>query len=248
MLALEGAIITLDAMGCQRDIAQAILERQADCVPALKGNQGKLREGVELFAQSHKSRDFAQTKGTRHQGAEGDHGRIETRTTTVFHDVHWLEKRHDWPGLKSLVMVQRVREIGGRIGRESRDVASSLRVPAGQMGALVRGHRTVENSLHRVPDMVFRDDECRVRTAHAPANFTTIKHMALNLLRRAKDKLSIRARRKVAAWDDDFLAGLPTVQARQCINIDEIGSLQPIALVMSGFRGIRCQGGAGRSP
>jgi len=73
---------------------------------------------------------------------------------------------------------------------------------------LVRSHWAVENSLHWVLDMVFRDDECRVRTAHAPANFTTLKHMALNLLRRAKDKLSIRARRKAAAWDDDFLAGL----------------------------------------
>jgi len=208
MLALEGAILTLDAMGCQREIAQAILNRQADYVLALKGNQGKLLEDVEVFAQTHKAQDFADTKGTQHRDVEGDHGRIETRTTTVFHDVAWLQKRHDWPGLKSLVMVESVREIGERIERETRYYVSSLRVPAQQMGALVRSHWAVENSLHWVLDMVFRDDECRVRTAHAPANFTTIKHMALNLLRRAKDKLSIRARRKAAAWDDDFLAGL----------------------------------------
>jgi len=112
-------------------------------------------------------------------------------------------------------MVESVREIGERIERESRerieresrDIVSALRVPAQQMGALVRSHWEVENSLHRVLDMVFRDDECRVRSAHASANFTTIKHTVLNLLRRAKDKLSIRAR-KAAAWDDDFLAGL----------------------------------------
>jgi len=208
MLALEGAIVTLDAMGCQREIAQAILDRQADYVLALKGNQGNLREDVELFAQTHRAQDFADTQGTQHRDIEGDHGRIETRVTTVFHDVAWLHKRHDWPGLKSLVMVESVREIGERIERESRYYVSSLRVPAEQMGALVRSHWAVENSLHWVLDMVFRDDECRVRTAHAPANFTTIKHMALNLLRRAKDKLSIRARRKAAAWDDDFLAGL----------------------------------------
>jgi len=106
-------------------------------VLALKANQGMLREDVERFAQSHKAQDFADAKGTQHQSVEGDHGRIETRTITVFHD-----------------------------------------------------------------------DECRVRTAHAPAKFTTLKRMALNLLRRARDKLSVRARRKAAAWDDDFLVGL----------------------------------------
>jgi len=192
MLALEGAIVTLDAMGCQREIAQAILNQKADYVLALKGNQGSLREDVELFAQSHKAQNFSETKGTQHQSVEGDHGRIETRTTTVFHDVAWLQKRHDWPGFKSLVMVESVREIGERIEHENRYYISSLRVPAEQMGALVRGHWAVENSLHWVLDMVFRDDECRVRTANAPANFTTIKHMALNLLCRAKNKLSMR--------------------------------------------------------
>jgi len=210
MLALEGAVVTLDAMGCQRDIAQTILDQKADYVLALKGNQGNLREDVELFAQSQKNQDFADTQGTQHQSVEGDHGRIETRTTTVFHDVAWLKKRHDWPGIKSLVMVESVRQIGARIERESRYYISSLRVPAEQMGAFVRAHWAVENSLHWVLDMVFRDDECRVRTAHAPANFTTIKHIALNLLRRCRDKLSMRARRKAAAWDDDYLAGLLT--------------------------------------
>jgi len=195
-------------MGCQREIAQTILERQADYVLALKGNQGNLREDVQLLAQSHKAQDFADTKGTQHRDIEGAHRRIETRTTTVFHDLYWLQKRHHWPGLKSLVMVESVREIGERIERENRYYVSSLRVPAQQMGALVRSHWAVENSLHWVLDRVFRDDECRVRTAHAPANFTTIKHMALNLLHRAKDKFSIRAGRKAAAWDDDFLAGL----------------------------------------
>jgi len=210
MLALEGAIVTLDAMGCQREIAQAILAQKADYVLALKGNQGTLREDVELFAQSQKSQDFAEAKGTQHQSVEGNHGRIETRTTTVFHDVGWLQQRHDWPGLKSLVMVESIREIGERVERESRYYVSSLCVPAEQMGAVVRDHWSVENSLHWVLDMVFRDDECRVRTANAPANFTTLKHMTLNLLRRSHNKLSIRARRKAAAWDDDYLAEMLT--------------------------------------
>ncbi|TBU77710.1 ISAs1 family transposase [Pseudomonas daroniae] len=208
MLALEGAIVTLDAMGCQREIAQAILDKQADYVLALKGNQGSLREDVELFAQAQKNRDFANTQVTRHQRVEGDHGRIETRTTTVIHEVGWVQQRHAWPGLKSLVMVESTRELGERIERETRYYLSSLTLPADEQGPMVRDHWAVENSLHWVLDMVFRDDECRVRTANAPANFTTLKHMALNLLRRPNDKLSIRARRKAAGWDDDFLAGL----------------------------------------
>lgn len=90
---------------------------------------------MELFAQMHKIQDFTDTKGTQHREMEGNHGRIETRTTTVFHDVAWLQKRHHWPGLKSLVMVETVREIGERIERETRYYVRSLRIPAQQMGA-----------------------------------------------------------------------------------------------------------------
>jgi len=118
---------------------------------------------------------------------------------TVFHDVTWVHERHAWPGLKSLLMVQRIREIGQHTEKETCYYLSSLSLPAKELGAIVRDHWSVENSLHWVLDMVFGDDECRVRTAHAPANFTIIKHMALNLLRRANDRLSVRARRKAAA-------------------------------------------------
>jgi predicted transposase YbfD/YdcC len=107
-------------------------------------------------------------------------------------------------------MVDSVREIDGKIERETRFYITSLLLLAAQLGGLVRSHWAVENSLHWVIDMIFRDDECRVRTDHAPANFTTIKHMALNLLRNAPSKDSLRLRRKVAAWDDDFLASLIT--------------------------------------
>jgi len=116
-------------------------------------------------------------------------------TTTVFHDVAWVQEHHAWPGLKSLVRVQRIRQIGHqRTEKETGYYLSSLSLPAKELGRIVRDHWSVENSLHWVLDRVFRDDECRVRTAHAPANFTTIKHMALNLLRRANDRLFVRAR------------------------------------------------------
>jgi len=208
MLAIEGAIITIDAMGCQRDIAQKVLDKKADYVLALKGNQGSLREDVELFATEQNARSFTDTNISQDTTVDGDHGRIETRTTTVIHDVKWLQERHEWPGLKAVVMVESSREISGKIERETRFYITSLIMLAHLLGPVVRSHWAIENSLHWVMDMVFRDDECRVRTDHAPANFTTIKHMAHNMLRRPASKQSLRSRRKAAAWDDDFLASL----------------------------------------
>ena len=210
MLAIEGAIVTIDAIGCQRAISRKIVDKKADYVLALKGNQGTLREDVELFAAEQKAKDFKDATVTRDTTVDGDHGRIETRATTVIHDVAWLQERHLWPGLKGVVMVDSRRELGDKIEHETRFYITSSSLPASQMGPLVRDHWAVENSLHWVMDMVFRDDECRLRTDHAPANFTTLKHIALNLIRRAKSKDSVRLRRKVAAWDDDFLESLVT--------------------------------------
>ncbi len=208
MLAIEGAIVTIDAIACQRDIAQKILDKKADYVLALKGNQGSLREDVALFATEQKATDFADTKFTRDTTVDGGHGRIETRTTTVMNNVEWLQERHNWPGLKAVVMVESCREANGKAERETRFYLTSLVMVAALIGPIVRSHWSIENTLHWVMDMMFRDDECRVRTDHAPANFTTIKHMAHNLLRTATSKDSLRLRRKVAAWDDDFLASL----------------------------------------
>ena len=208
MLAIAGAIVTIDAMGCQRDIAQKILDNKADYVLALKGNQGTLREDVEVFVAEQKANGFKDTKVSRHQTVDGDHGRIETRTYTAIHEIAWLQERHNWPGLRGVVMVESTREIGDKIERETRFYITSLVWLAHALGPVIRGHWAVENSLHWVMDMIFRDDECRVRTNHAPANFTTLKHMAHNLMRKAPGKDSMRLKRKVAAWDDDFLASL----------------------------------------
>jgi predicted transposase YbfD/YdcC len=208
VLAIEGAIVTIDAMGCQREIAQAIVDKKADYVLALKGNQGTLREDVEVFAAEQKANGFKDTKVSRHETVDGDHGRIETRTYTAFHDVAWLQERHHWPALKGVVMVESTREIGSKVERETRFYITSLVWLAEAIGPVIRSHWAVENSLHWVMDMIFRDDECRIRTNHAPANFTTIKHMAHNLIRKAPGRDSLRLRRKVAAWDDDFLASL----------------------------------------
>lgn len=208
LLAIEGAIVTIDAMGCQRDIAAKIIGKKADYVLALKGNQGSLREDVEVFVAEQKANGFKDTTVSQDETVDGDHGRIETRKTTVIHDVAWLQDRHNWPGLKSVVMVESTREIGDKIETETRFYIASLVLIAALVGPIVRSHWAIENSLHWVMDMVFRDDECRVRTENAPANFTTLKHMAHNLIRKAPGKDSLRLRRKVAAWDDDFLVSL----------------------------------------
>lgn len=208
MLVIEGAIVTIDAMGCQRDIARKVIDKKGDYLLALKGNQGTLRDDVKLFADEQKGRDFRNTEVTRHEAVDGDHGRIETRTTTVFHNIGWLRERHNWPGLNAVVMVESLREIDTRIEAETRFYITSATDTAVVLANIVRNHWAVENSLHWVMDMAFRDDECRISTGHAPANFTTIKHVALNLMRRSNTKDSIRLKRKVAAWDDDYLVSL----------------------------------------
>jgi predicted transposase YbfD/YdcC len=210
MLVVEGAIITIDAMGCQRAIAQKIIDKKADYVFGLKGNQGTLRDDVEVFVTEQKAKKFADTTISRAETIDADNGRIETRTVTVIHDIDWLQKRHAWPGLSAIAIVESTRESGGVIERDTRFYITSLVMLAHLLGPVIRSHWAIENSLHWVMDMVFRDDECRVRINHAPANFTTINHMACNLLRRPSGKDSLRVRRKVAGWDDDFLASLVT--------------------------------------
>jgi predicted transposase YbfD/YdcC len=208
MMAIEGAVVTIDAMGAQRSIARKIVDKKADYIIALKGNQGTLHEDVKLFVAEQRASNFKDAVISRLETVDGDHGRIETRRYTAIHDVEWLRERHDWPGLKGVVMVESQREIGGATTHQTRFYITSLTLAADAVGPMIRDHWSIENSLHWVMDMVFRDDECRVRTENAPANFTTIKHMASNLIRRAPGKDSQRLRRMTAAWDDDFLASL----------------------------------------
>lgn len=206
LLAIEGAVVTLDAMGCQREIAQKIIDKKADYILALKGNQGTLREDVELFAREQRQLGFKDASVSQDTTVDGDHGRIETRTVTVFHEIGWLQKNHRWPGLKSVVMVESARESAGKVETETRFYITSLILLANAVGPMIRSHWMVENGLHWVLDMVFRDDDCRVRTENAPFNLAIVKHIALNLLRSKKNKDSLRMRRKVAAWDEDALA------------------------------------------
>lgn len=208
MMAIEGAVVTIDAMGCQRSIAEKINSKKADYIIALKGNQGTLHEDVKIFVSEQKSNDFRDTSITRHETIDGDHGRIESRKYTAIHDVSWLQERHNWPALAGVVIVESMRDINKKTERETRFFITSLKLPAAQLGPMIRDHWAIENSLHWVMDMVFRDDECRVRTQNAPENFVTLKHMATNLIRKAPGRDSQRLKRMTAAWDDEFLASL----------------------------------------
>ncbi|MGH7119343.1 MAG: ISAs1 family transposase [Acetobacteraceae bacterium] len=133
----------------------------------------------------------------------GNSGRSSTRST------QWVADARS-PGQNAAVIVESTREGSARIEQETRFYIISLALPANVLGPIIRSHRAIENGLHRVMDMIFRDDECRVRTDRAPANFATIKHTALKLIRTASGKVSLRLKRKTAGWDDDFLAGLLT--------------------------------------
>jgi predicted transposase YbfD/YdcC len=211
---LESAIVTIDAMGCQRDIAQTILNKKADYVLALKGNQGSLCEDVEVFVAEQKANGFKDTKISQHQTVDGDHGRIETRTYTAIDDVGWLQQRHNWPGLKGLVMVESTREIGDKIEREARFYITSAVLLANQLGPIIRGHWAIENNLHWTLDMTFNEDQSRLRKGHGAKNMAIVRHFALNLVRHAANKRSIKRCRKRAAWDPEYL--LKILQPRPC--------------------------------
>jgi len=146
LLSIEGAIVTIDAMGCQREIAEKILDKKADYILALKGNQGTLREDVEAFFQKQKELDFALLKVDRHETVEKDHGRLEKRRITVFTDIEPLQKRHQWPGLQALIMVEY--EASGVVTRnETRYFIASFVTGAKDFAAFIRDHWGIESVL-----------------------------------------------------------------------------------------------------
>ena len=208
LLTLKRAIVTIDAMGCQRSICQQVIEQESDYVIGLKGNQGSLREDVELFFDDHPERDSGGQFVKSAQTIEADHGRIETRRCTVCSDTQWVVSRHDWPGLQAVVMTEYTREIRGKIETVRRFYISSFVECPEKMAQHIRSHWQVENCLHWVLDVTFRQDECRIRQGNAAANFATINHAATNVLRGNPNKISLPQKRRSAAWDDDYMEAL----------------------------------------
>jgi predicted transposase YbfD/YdcC len=203
-LALAGALVTIDAMGCQRDIAEKIIDRGGDYLLAVKANQPGLLNDLKLFFNDPCERDRLDT----HETVDGDHGRIEVRRHRVCNDVAWLTDMHPWKRLACIAMVEATREIDGRATTSRRFYIASAPLDAKRFAAAVRAHWTIENQLHWVMDVVFHDDLCRLRTGHAAANMAAIRHIAVNLVDQAKDKASRKVRRKKAAWSTDYLEAL----------------------------------------
>lgn len=206
VLDLQGCTVTLDAMGCQKEIAAKIIDQQADYVLSLKGNQGTLKEDVELFFQDAQQRHFQKVPHQYLQTTDGEHGRIEVRRYYTVSDVSRLEGLAAWKGLSSLGMVEATREIDGSLSREVRYFISSLDGDVHRFAHAVRGHWGIENSLHWTLDVAFREDDSRIRQGHASANLAVLHHIALNLLKQEKSlKRGVKCRRHKAGRHDDYL-------------------------------------------
>ena len=200
-LDIAGAVITIDAMGCQKKIAEQIVRQGGDYVFSLKGNQGNLHDDVKTFFTSSLSPAVAAVS------YEGDHGRIETRTLRATADIAWLQERHDWKSLQSIIAVTAKREIGDKIAEETRYFISSLDADDPQrLERVVRAHWAIENNLHWVLDIAFDEDSNRTRKGHSAANLAVIRHIALNLIKAEKtSKVGIKIKRLKAGWDNDYL-------------------------------------------
>ena len=205
-LEIQNCIITIDAMGCQRSIAKAIRDKGADYVLSLKGNQGALKEDVEQFFQHAQSCTFDGIDFDYHKTFDKDHGRLEVRECWCVSDLEWLDKKQNWAGLNTIGMVKSHRTINGKTAVEVRYYISSLEMNAKLLGSAVRQHWGIENSLHWILDIAFREDECRIRKGNAAENIGILRHIALNLLKKDKvTKAGIAARRKKAGWDNGYL-------------------------------------------
>jgi predicted transposase YbfD/YdcC len=207
LLELKGCIVTIDAIGCQTEIAAQIIKQRADYVLSLKGNQGVLHEEVaEYFAWAEQT-GFKDSEYDYCATLEKDHGRIEERKCWVTEDTEWFTEKAEWAGLRSFIMVEGTREVLGQAASvERRYFISSLAADAKQALRAVRGHWQVENSLHWVLDVAFREDACRTRTGHAPENLATLRHIAVNLLKQERScKLGIKSKRLKAGWDESYM-------------------------------------------
>ncbi len=207
MLDVAGCIVTIDAMGCQREIAAQIIEQEADYMLSLKGNQGTLHKDVADYFQWAEQSRFKDIEYSFTESIEKDHGRIEQRRCWTTEDIEWLVQKQAWAGLKSIVMVESIREVIGQAATvERRYFISSLVADAKEALRCVRGHWAIENSLHWVLDVSFREDECRIRAENATQNMATLRHMVLNLLKQEQScKRGIKTKRLKAGWDESYL-------------------------------------------
>jgi predicted transposase YbfD/YdcC len=203
MLSLKGTIVTADALNCQREIAQQIVDQGGDYALALKGNQATLLADVKTYFD-----DSASKTSSASPTVDGDHGRIEIRTATVSTDIGWLQETHQWPGLAAIGKVERSRETPGKTTTETAYYLLSTSLSPERLGGVARSHWGVENALHWRLDVVMNEDQDRTRKDNAPHNLAVLRHMAMNLLQKDTAKDSLRGKFKQAGWDNTYLAHL----------------------------------------
>jgi len=206
MLSISGAIVTVDAMGRQKEIARTIRGRKADYILALKANHEHLFEQVVGFWDGESARLMKGPGIGYHREWSEGHGRDEFRRCWATSDLSWLEGREEWEGLKSVVMIEAERFIGDRLSVETRYYLSSLGNDAKLLNEAVRSHWGVENSLHWVLDVTFDEDRSRIKKENAPENFGLLRRLALCLLKKEPtSKRSIKGKRLRASWDEAYL-------------------------------------------
>ena len=209
MLEVSGCIVTIDAMGCQTEIARTIVDQGADYALALKKNQGQLYEDVKDLFEYERKEGFEDVDYDFHRTVNKGHGRIETRQCWAISEpdhLRYLNKNNKWSKLTSIVMVEAERLVDGETSVESRYYISSLPNNAKALLEATRGHWGIENRVHWVLDVAFREDESRVRKGSAAENLATLRRMALNLIKHeTTSKGGVAARRKRAGWDEDYL-------------------------------------------
>ena len=226
VLELAGCIVTVDAMGCQKKIAREIIEADADYVLALKGNQETVHAEVKSFLdatleekQKKRPKGAVMPKAAANlqqvETVEKDHGRMETRRYYQSAELDWFADRAEWEGLRSVGLVEAVREVDGKTTTERRYYLSSLKLDVATFARAVRGHWGVENKLHWVMDVCFREDQSRARTGYAAENLATLRRLALNLLKRERTKKrGIRGKQLNASWDHAYLLKLLGAQPK----------------------------------
>lgn len=206
LLQIKGCIVTVDAINTQKDTVEEIREQEADYVVALKGNHGKLHKAVAELCEAVCEDRTVNLPFDVHQTVEKDHGRIETRCYMSIAAVDWLPGKEEWRDLQSVGMVVATREIEGVVTKAVRYYLSSLAVCALTLAKAVRGHWSVENSCHWVLDVVFREDDCRVRTGHAAENLGLVRRLANGLLQQEKTaRVGVKNKRLKAARSTEYL-------------------------------------------